>query len=107
MINDKMQVTFGVELECVLAFHESLLQDHLDSIGDSSAIIKDITEDQRIKLRTGRLNYINTRPKYMGWALTSEVSCLADRKAPTYDPYAECHSEYGFRPYSDKIVHVA
>ncbi|MCJ1262696.1 hypothetical protein MMC22_002566 [Lobaria immixta] len=107
MINDEMQVTFGVEFECVLVFHESLLQDHLDSIGDSSAIIKDITEEQRIKLRTGGLNYINTRPKYMGWALTSEVPFPPNRKAPTYDPYAECRSEYGFRPYSDEIVHVA
>lgn len=104
MINDEMQVTFGVEFECVLAFHESLLQDH---IGDTSAIVKDITDAQRVELRTGGINYMSTRPKYMGWALTSEVPFPSDRKAPRYDPYVECHHKYGFRPYSDEIVHVA
>lgn len=65
MINDEMQATFGI---CVFAFHESLLQNHLNSIGDSSAIIKDLTEKQRIQLRTGGLDYFKTRPKYIGWA---------------------------------------
>lgn len=106
MLN-KMELTFGVEFECILAFHESLLREHLDNIGDASAIIKNITNDQRVELRTGGANYFTTRPRYMGWALTSEVPFPADRMAPNYDPYVDCHRKFGFRPYSDEIAHVA
>ena len=106
MINDEMQVTFGVEFECVLAFHQTLLQKHLDNIGDPSDIIKNITDAQRMELRTGGLDYIRTRPKYMGWALTSESPFPSDQIAPQHDPYTVCHREFGFRPYMDEIIHI-
>ncbi|MCJ1462923.1 hypothetical protein MMC07_001527 [Pseudocyphellaria aurata] len=104
MINDEMKLTFGVEFECVLAFHQSLLQAHLDNISDSSAIVKNLTEVERIELRTGGLNYMKAHAKYMGWALTSEPSLPASQG---YDPHVECHRKFGIRPYSDEILHVA
>lgn len=107
MINEEMELTFGVEFECVLAFHESLLQEHLKNSGDSSAIIKDITKDQRIELKTGGLEYMKTHPMYMGWALTSEIPYVSNQAPPKYDTYVDCHRKFGFRPYLDEIVHVA
>lgn len=107
MSNQELDVTFGVEIECILAFHQSLLQKHLDRIGDSSSIIKTITDAQRVELRTNGMTYIRTRPMYMGWALTSECPLPAHRPPQRYDPYVDCHRDFGFRPYSDEIVHVA
>lgn len=73
MINDQMQVTFGIEFESVFAFHQSLLRKRLENIRDNPAIIQDITEDHRIALGTGGLHDMKSRP-YMGWALTSEAA---------------------------------
>ncbi|MCJ1342003.1 hypothetical protein MMC31_000183 [Peltigera leucophlebia] len=101
-------LTFGVEVEFILAFEESMLQEQLDRVGDASRIVKDLTEEHRTKLRTGGTAYAHTRRKYMGWALTSEVEPpSAGRPTPQIDPYVEAHKEFGFRAYADEISYVA
>ncbi len=108
MAYQEMDLSFGVEVECLLAFHESLLQGALDRLGDNSKIIKDLMEDERVKLRTSGVIYSLTRPKHMGWALTSHVESPADyRSVRGFDPYEDTHRELGFRPYADEVSHIA
>lgn len=103
-----LDLTFGIEIEFILAFDEQLLQQQLDRAGDTSRIVKDLTEEQRIKLRTGGSTYAHTRRQYMGWALTSEVEPpSAGRPIPGIDPYIDAHREFGFRAYADEISYVA
>lgn len=103
-----LDLTFGIEVEFILAFEEPMLQQELDRAGDTSRIVKDLTEEQRMKLRTGGLTYAHTRRHYMGWALTSEVEPpSAGRPIPYIDPYVDAHREFGFRAYADEISHIA
>lgn len=103
-----LDLTFGIEVEFILAFDEPMLQQQLDRAGDTSRIVKDLTEEQRIKLRTSGLSYAHTRRQYMGWALTSEVEpSSAGRPIPRIDPYVNAHREFGFRAYEDEISYVA
>lgn len=103
-----LDLTFGIEIEFILAFDEPMLQQQLDRAGDTSRIVKDLTEEQRIKLRTCGSTYAHTRRKYMGWALTSEVEPpSAGRPIPRIDPYMDAHMEFGFRAYADEISYVA
>lgn len=41
----KISLTFGVEFECVFAFHQSLPQDHLDAIGYTSESVITISTE--------------------------------------------------------------
>lgn len=103
-----LNLTFGIELEFILAFEESLLQEQLDRTGDPSRIVKDLTEEHRTKLRTGGTAYAHIRRQYKGWALTSEVEpSSADRPTPQINPYVEAHREFGFRAYADEISYIA
>ncbi len=105
MAKKELGLTFGVDIQCILAFHESYLQMYLDEIGDTSSIIKTMTEEQRAKLYGGQA--FDLRKQYMGWALTSEVPYSMDRPPLKQDLYADCHREFGFRPYADEISHIA
>lgn len=103
-----LNLAFGIEVEFILAFEESMLQEQLDRAGDASRIVKDLTEEHRTKLRTGGTAYARTRRQYKGWALTSEVEPpSAGRPTPQIDPYAEAHREFGFRAYADEISYIA
>lgn len=103
-----LDLTFGIEIEFILAFDEPMLQQQLDRAGDTSRIVKNLTEEQSIKLRTGGSAYAHTRRQYMGWALTSEVEPpSAGRPIPRIDPYIDAHREFGFRAYADEISYVA
>lgn len=103
-----MDLTFGIEVEFILAFEEPMLQQELDRAGDTSRIVKDLTEEQRIKLRTGGSAYAHTRRQYMGWALTSEVEPPSEgRPIPRIDPYIDAYREFGFRAYADEINYIA
>ena len=44
MRNEGFEVTFGVEVEAILAFHESILQAHLDT---TCTIVNDLPEVSR------------------------------------------------------------
>lgn len=112
MINSTFEVTFGVEFEAIFAFHESLLQYHLDTTttttttdDDQPKIVKDITEDTRRAMRQTQYDYSVTRPSYMGWGLTTP---------PTYEPGTEMQEilysqfkDFGYRGYGGEPLHIA
>ena len=50
MINETFDMTFGVEFEMVLAFHEKLLHKHLQDTQNHSKIVKDIPKNVRREL---------------------------------------------------------
>lgn len=104
MASEGLRLTFGVELECVFAFHQDLLTDHLKKISASTIIIKELTDEMRRDFRRCQNDYLVTRPQYMGWALTSPVPLLpSGEKTPT----GHRLDKFGCRPYADEILHVA
>lgn len=104
MASAGLKLSFGVEFECVFTFHESLLTDHLKSTNTSTEIVKDLTDEMRRDFRRCVIDYLPTRPQYMGWALTSPVPLLlSGEKTPT----GERLDKFGCRPYVDEILHVA
>ena len=116
MINSTFQVTFGIEIECILAFHETLLEDHLANAGTDSKIIKDIPEDVRRKLNQTSQHYLDedtrqrdhSRQKYMGWGLTTPTAYSAQHDNNSFQEHFEIHlSKYGYRAYGGEILHVA
>ena len=116
MINSTFQVTFGIEIECILAFHEILLRDHLATTGTVSKIIKHIPEDVRRKLNQASQHYLDedtrqrdtSRQKYMGWGLTTPTAYPAECDTNGFQEQFETHlSKYGYRAYGGEILHVA
>ena len=97
-------ITFGVEFECVFAFHQSLLENHLRSAGDDSRIIKELSADARIAFRRCAPHYFSSRRRYEGWALTGK---LPDPSGDFANPVEHRLQTYGYRPYVDEISHVA
>ena len=116
MINSSFQVTFGIEVECILAFHESLLRKHLNNTSSNSEIIKDIPEDVRRKLNQIPENYQDydmgrhdtSRQRYLGWALTTPTSYPDEGAIGRCQELMDLHLErYGYRAYGGEILHVA
>lgn len=100
-----IKLTFGVELECVFGFHESLLVEHLKTLNvAASAIVKDLTDDMRLDFRRCRMDYMVTRRQYLSWALTSPVPLLPSGEQT---PTGLRLEKFGCRPYADEILHVA
>jgi hypothetical protein len=64
MINDTLPITFGVELEMVFAFYETLLQAYLDMDNSGATIVKDIIPSER-DLSRPPTQYALTRPEYI------------------------------------------
>lgn len=78
------QLTFGVELEFILAFHEALLQEILRQEGINAQIVKQLSPDQRRELAQARLSwYALSRPQYMSWPLTHSSTGLSAGNAVT------------------------
>lgn len=98
-----LKFTFGVELECVFAFHESLLTDHLKSINSGTTIVKDLTDEMRLDFRRCHIKYFPTRPMYMGWGLTSDVPRLASGEVT---PIGLRLKKFQCRPYADEILQL-
>ncbi|KAI4123799.1 MAG: hypothetical protein LQ347_006016, partial [Umbilicaria vellea] len=73
MINEDFDITYGVELELVFAFRQDLLQGYLDSVSDSSMIIKDLPDGDRDYMANQYFGY-SGRPEYMGWGLTTRIA---------------------------------
>lgn len=97
MINDTLPITFGVELEMVFAFHESLLQAYLSKTNSDAAIVKDIIPSERTYLNQRPLVYKMTRPQYVSWGLTGTAR----------SPHSKQSSDGKFRAYEDEPLHVA
>ena len=117
MINSTFQVTFGIEVECILAFHESVLQNHLATTNETDAkIVKDIPDDIRRKLNQVSQHYLDedarqhdvSRQRYMGWALTAPTDYPTERDNVGFQDEFDLHlSKYGYRAYGGEILHIA
>lgn len=116
MINSTFQVTYGIEVECILAFHETLLRNHLASTKTDSKIIKDIPEDVRRKLNQVSQQYLDedarkrneSRQKYMGWGLTTPTAYPTERDNVRFQEHTDKHlAEHGYRGYGGEILHIA
>ena len=103
-----LQLTFGVEFECVFAFHEPLLQQHLDKVHDSSKIIKTISEAARVKLNRAPQRHLTTRRTYNSWGLTSPTQYpYGDEELGFQDSAEEHRQEYGYRGYGNEVLYIA
>ncbi|CAD6591818.1 MAG: hypothetical protein ASARMPRED_005769 [Alectoria sarmentosa] len=116
MINATFQATFGIEVECILAFHETLLRNHLAATKSDSNIIKDIPEDVRRKLTQVSQHYLDedarrhdtSRQQYMGWGLTTPTAYPSERDNIGWQEYMDKHlASHGYRGYGGEILHVA
>ena len=116
MINSAFQVTFGIEVECILAFHETLLHDQLAASKSQAKIIKDIPDETRQNLNQVSQHYLDedtrqhdtSRQKYMGWALTTPTAYPPERDNIRFQRQFDKHlTEYGYRAYGGEILHVA
>ncbi|KAF6231442.1 hypothetical protein HO173_010403 [Letharia columbiana] len=116
MINSTFQVTFGIEVECILAFHESLLRRYLATIKTDCKIIKTVPEDVRRKLNQVPQHYLDedarrhdvSRQKYMGWGLTAPTAYPPERDNVSFQDQMDIHLEtYGYRAYGGEVLHVA
>lgn len=108
MINSTFQVTFGIEIEAVLAFNQSLLQNHLDSIGSPSKIIKDIPDTARRDLNQASSQYLATREKWMSWALTTPTAYSPGMsEMRMQEHFEEILLKYGYRGYGGEILDLA
>lgn len=116
MLNSTFQVTFGIEVECILAFHETLLRNQLAATETDSKIVKDIPDDVRRKLNQVSQQYLvadlgrhdTSREKYMGWGLTTPTAYPAERDNIRFQEDMDKHlKEYGYRGYGGEILYVA
>lgn len=120
MINSTYQLTFGLELECILAFHESLLHHHLSTTTTTAPatpqIIKSIPDSTRRHLNQVSPHYLDddtrhhdvSRQLYMGWALTTPTSYPPSRDNIGFQDQFDLHlSKYGYRAYGGEVLHIA
>ena len=116
MINSAFQITFGIEVECILAFHETLLRNQLANTGTDTRIIKDIPDDVRQKMNQISPHYLDedarrhdpSRQKYMGWGLTTPTAYPPERDNVRIQDYMDVNiARYGYRAYGGEILHIA
>lgn len=102
MINDGYHLCFGVEFECILAFHEQLLMDQLGATKDD--IRKDLSQDVRKNMSF----HFDRKLDYMGWGLIPPP-----RFPPVeFDNDSRSHwinilARDGSRPYAGEVLHIA
>ncbi|MCJ1301894.1 hypothetical protein MMC08_004695 [Hypocenomyce scalaris] len=98
MINEDYPVTFGVELELVFAFRQSLLQNYLNKTNDSSYIVKNIPENDRLKMAEHLAFNYRDRQRYMGWGLTGKA---------TNGFVITWNAKHKYRTYGDEPLQIA
>ena len=116
MINATFRVTFGIEVECILAFHETLLHKHLATTNTKIEIVKDIPDDIRRELNQVSQHYLDedarrhdeTRRNYMGWGLTTPTTYPPERDNIRFQEHSDKHlKQYDYRGYGGEILHIA
>ncbi|KAI4242516.1 MAG: hypothetical protein LQ352_007217, partial [Teloschistes flavicans] len=95
-----LSLTFGIEIEHLLAFHTCTLYPHLQP---ETRIIKQLPEHTRIDIRQVTNEYSLTRPLYLGWALT-EPSVYPSVWG--HDWRNQCLQDHGCRGYADEVLHM-
>jgi len=106
MIDSFLNLTFGVEFEAIIAFHETTLQKHLDNTHNTSKIIKDIPDDVRRELNQTNRFYSHIHKQYTGWGLTTPAAFTV----PDQDVQVKLASEiekFGYRGYAGEILGLA
>ncbi|KAI4136984.1 MAG: hypothetical protein L6R39_007529, partial [Caloplaca ligustica] len=98
--SDPLPLTFGIEVEHILAFHSSILTPHLPA---GTAIIKDLALSIRLNLRQTTSQYLLTRPQYNGWALTAPTDYPSPFGSGWHNKCLEVH---GCRGYADEILRM-
>ena len=108
MSSETSPLTFGVEIEHVFAFHQSILQAHLNDTKDTSSIVKDIGEETRQGLRLVPHRYLTTRKLYNGWGLTGPTSYPSGEAEAGYqEKFEQQLRDYGCRGYGNEPLYVA
>ncbi|KAL9581640.1 MAG: hypothetical protein Q9203_005815, partial [Teloschistes exilis] len=95
-----LPLTFGIEIEHLLAFHSSVLDPHLHP---QTRIIKQLPKDTRIDMRQVSNQYPLSRPYYLGWALAAPSDYPSTRGR---DWRNQCFRDHGCRGYADEILHM-
>ena len=95
-----ISLTFGIELEHVLAFHASLLTPLIPA---DTWIAKQIPHDKRIRLCQTTYIYQLSRPKYHGWGLTAPTSYPSPFGSKWH---TQCILDHGYRGYADEILRM-
>ena len=108
MSSESSPLTFGVEIEHIFAFHQSLLQEHLDDAKDASKIEKEIDEETRRELRLVPQRYLATRKLYNGWGLTGPTSYPSGEAESGYqEKFEEQLRRYDCRGYGNEPLYLA
>ncbi|KAL8849161.1 MAG: hypothetical protein Q9221_005838 [Calogaya cf. arnoldii] len=95
-----ISLTFGIELEHVLAFHSSLLTPLIPA---NTLIAKHIPHDTRIRLRQTTYTYQMSRPKYYGWGLSAPTNYPSPFGGEWHN---QCIADHGYRGYADEILRM-
>ncbi|KAI4236862.1 MAG: hypothetical protein L6R40_006052 [Gallowayella cf. fulva] len=95
-----IRLTFGVELEHILAFHSSLL---IPLLPPNTRIIKDIPEYERERLRQTTTQYYRTRWQYHGWAVTAPSTYPSPFGG---DWHNQCIKDHRYRGYADEVLRI-
>ncbi|KAL8915740.1 MAG: hypothetical protein Q9172_006704, partial [Xanthocarpia lactea] len=93
-------LSFGIELEHVLAFHSTLLAPLLPA---NNRIIRHIPYQKRLRLRQTTSLYQRTRPSYHSWGVTTATTYPSPFEA---DWHNRCLAELGYRGYADEILRM-
>ena len=74
MASTSLALTFGVEIEHILLFHETLLYPHLDTASPTTTIRKTLSSEVRRQLCEGPPEHRLFYPEYRGWGLTNPTN---------------------------------
>ena len=96
MASRSVALTFGIEIEHILLFHETLLHPHLNTTSPTTAIRKTLSPEVRRRLCEGTPRHTLFYPEYRGWGLTTPTN-YANFKV---DPHV------GVRTYADEVLHI-
>ena len=107
-MNPPLSLTFGVEVECVLTFQQGLLQAYLESVDDSSRIVKKLSDQARIDFSRAPRRHWPERQRYNGWGLTGPTNYPAGEAELNFQDAFERHrQQHGCRGYGGEVLHIA
>ena len=96
MISTSLALTFGIEIEHILLFHETLLHPHLDTASPTTVVRKTLSPEVSRQLCEGPPGHTLFHPEYLGWGLTTPTTYANFRLDPTI----------GVRTYADEVLHI-
>jgi len=97
MADIDLPLAFSIKIELVFAFHEALLQAHLNTSHPGVSIVKNLTPAQCIDLNQAPTRFLSTNKSYASWALTGSSSSRV----------AKSSTDGTISTYGDEPLHVA